>query len=68
MDELRGIKDYYFSNTHEHVINPLSKKQRECLDLFKVKYPHSYYDTELTEVNRRKKALKPHGSDLLKEI
>ena len=68
MDELRGIKDYYFSNTHEHVINPLSKKQLECLDLFKVKYPHSYYDTELTEVNRRKKALKPHGSDLLKEI
>lgn len=28
MDELRGIKEYYFSATHEHVINPLSKKQR----------------------------------------
>ena len=68
MDELREIKEYYFSATHEHVINPLSKKQRECLDLFKVKYPQSYYDTELTEANRRKEALKPHRDDLHREI
>ena len=66
MDELSGIKDYYFSDTHEHVINPLSKKQKMCLDIFKVKYPKSYYDTELAEVNRRKQALKPHGDDLRK--
>ena len=68
MDELRGIKEYYFSATHEHVINPLSKKQRECLDLFNVKYPKSYYDNELAEANRRKEALKPHGNDLRREI
>ena len=68
MDELRGIKEYYFSATHEHVINPLSKKQRECLDLFNVKYPKSYYDNELAEANRRKEALKPHGDDLRREI
>ncbi len=68
MDELRAIKEYYFSATHEHVINPLSKKQRGCLDLFNVKYPKSYYDNELTEANRRKEALKPHGDDLRREI
>ena len=26
MDELRGIKEYYFNATHEHVLNPFCPK------------------------------------------
>ena len=64
LDELRGIRETFFSKNNAYVVNPISKKQRDCLALFRVKQPVSHYEEGLTHVNEVTDAPKPHGDGL----
>ena len=66
LDELRGIRETYFSETKEYVVSPISKKQRDCLALFGVKPPVSHYEEGLATANQVTVAPKPHGEGLKK--
>ena len=68
LDDLRGIKEYYFSAHHEYVVDQLSKKQEDSFKLFGVKAPIPHYEAGLAEANRTTAALKPHGEDLQRVI
>ena len=68
LDDLRGIKEYYFSAHHEYVVDQLSKKQEDSFKLFGVKAPISHYEAGLAEADRTTAALKPHGEDLQRAI
>lgn len=64
INELRAVKEFYFSDTHNYIVKTISKKQRECFDLFSVKVPVSRYSPNLAVANEITECKKPHGDGL----